>query len=285
MVRDVCEAIVAEYGEEVMSCPTTPDTLREIAEQFGSRWNFYHVLGALDGKHVAIKCPQNGGSLYFNYKGFHSIILMALCDADYKFVWVDAGTNGSISDAQLFNDCELRQAIEDGSIEFPAAEPLPLDDKNMPYFILGDNAFPLRTWLMNPFSRRNLDDEERIFNYRVSRARRVIENSFGILANRFQVLLTTMRQKPETATIIVLACCLHNLMRIRYPSLQNAVLDQEDADHNIIPGSWRENANMHDMENVSGGKVMTQTAKSQRLYRKHYYNSPVGAVPWQNNMI
>ena len=129
-------------------------------------------------------------------QGFHSIILLALCDADYKFLWVDAGTNGSVSDAQLFNDCELRETIEDGSIGFPAADRLPQDYKDMPYFIIGDNAFPLRTWLMKPFSRRNLDDEERIFNYRVSRDRRIVENSLGILANRFQVLLTTMRQEP-----------------------------------------------------------------------------------------
>ena len=285
-VREVCEAIIEEYGEEVLSCPTTPEAWKEVAAQFGSRWNFFHALGALDGKHVAIRCPKRGGSLYYNYKGFHSIILLALCDADYKFLWVDAGTNGSVSDAQLFNDCELRETIEDGSIGFPAADRLPQDDQDMPYFIIGDNAFPLRTWLMKPFARRNLDDEERIFNYRVSRARRIVENSFGILANRFQVLLTTMRQEPETvATIVLACCCLHNLMRLRYPSLQNAVLDQEDANHNVIPGAWRQNANMHDMENVCQGNRTTRSAKSQRLYLKHYYNSPVGAVPWQRNMI
>ncbi len=56
----------------------------------------------MDGKHIAIKCPRGGGSLYFNYKKFHSIVLMALVDTDYKFIWIDVGANGSASDAQIF---------------------------------------------------------------------------------------------------------------------------------------------------------------------------------------
>ena len=80
--------------------------MKQVAAEFSSRWNFHHTLGAVDGKHVAIRCPMNGGSLYlyFNYKGFHSIILLALVDAKYKFQGVDVGTNGSSSDAQIFND-------------------------------------------------------------------------------------------------------------------------------------------------------------------------------------
>ena len=177
-----------------------------MAAEFSSRWNFHHTLGAIDGKHVAIRCPKNGRSLYNNYKGFHSVILLALVDAKYNFLWVDVGTNGSSSDAQIFNDCDLRSGIVDGTLDKPDAEPLSTDDRDMPY------------WLMKPFSARGLPHEERIFNYRLSCARRVVENAFGIMANRFGCLLTTMTQHPETVTYIVLACCmLHNIMRLRYP--------------------------------------------------------------------
>ena len=79
-----------------------------MAAEFSSRWNSHHTLGAIDGKHVAIRCPSNGGSLYYNYKGFHSIILFALVDANYKFMWMDVGVNGSSSDAQIFNQLQLR---------------------------------------------------------------------------------------------------------------------------------------------------------------------------------
>jgi len=285
-VPEVCEAILAEYQEEVISTPSTPEGWKEIAEVFGRRWNFQHALGALDGKHIRIRCPAKAGSLYYNYKGYHSMVLMALVDADYKFLWLSCGANGSASDAQLWNQCELKTAIEQNDIGFPQAEPLPRDDRNMPYFLIGDDAFALKSWMMKPFSRRNMADDERIFNYRLSRARRIVENAFGILANRFGCLLTSLRQKPETVVSMVMSCCcLHNLMRLRYPTLQNAVVDDENVAHQVIPGAWRDDAHLDDMDIQRGGNFTTREAKKQRLYLKHYYNSPVGAVPWQNQMI
>lgn len=285
-IPEVCQAIIDEYSAEVMPIPTTPEEWKRISDQFGSRWNFHHAVGALDGKHVSIKCPENAGSLYYNYKGFNSIILFALVDADYKFIWVDVGANGSASDCTVFNQSELKETIENGTIRFPAPEPLPGDDRDMPYFIIGDDAFPLRTWLMKPFSTRQMTDEQRIFNYRLSRARRIVENAFGILSNRFGFLLGVVRQKPETViTMVMASCCLHNLMRTRYPGLQNALLDQEDDNHQVIPGAWRQGRQMHDMENADGGNRLTRAAKSQRFYLMDYYNAPVGAVAWQNDMI
>ena len=168
-----------------------------------------------------MRCPKKDGSLFYNYKGFHSIILFALVDADYKCIWVDVGANGSASDATVFNASELKEAIENGTLGMPPDEPLPMDDRPMPYFIIGDDAFPLRTWLMKPFSRRHMPNDERLFNYRLSRARRIVENGFGILGNRYQFLLGTRRQQPDKlVTMVMAACCLHNLMRMRYPAMQ-----------------------------------------------------------------
>jgi hypothetical protein len=81
-------------------------------------------LGALDGKHIRIKYPAHGGSHYYNYKGYYLVVLLALVDADYKFLWVDAGCHGSNSDAQIFNGGALKAAIEDGTINFPPPEVL-----------------------------------------------------------------------------------------------------------------------------------------------------------------
>ena len=156
----------------------------------------------------------------------------------------------------------------------------------MPDGITGDDAFALRTWLMKPFSRRCMAHDERVFNYRLSRARRIVENAFGILANRFRALLTTLAQEPETVKVMVLACvCLHNLMRLRYPTAQNDVLDREDANHNVIPGAWRQDAQLGDMQEARRGNIDTWLAKQQRKELKHYYSSVVGAVPWQHEMI
>ena len=76
-----------------------------------------------------------------------------------------------------------------------------------------------------------------------------------------------MNQKPDTVHGIVLACiCLHNLMRVRYPGDQNLLMDQEDDDHQVILGDWRDGVNMDDVQMTRGGNVDTFDAKQQRLY-------------------
>ena len=180
IVRDTCRAIVEEYAEEVIECSVTPDAWKKIADRFGSRWNFHNCMGALDGKHVAMKCPPRGGSKYYNYKHFNSIVLLALVDADYNFIWVDVGTNGPAGDAQIFNESELLETMESGDIGRPKPRRLPGGNTEVPYFIVGDDAFAIKTWLMKPYSQRQLTREMRIFNYRLSRARRIVENAFGI---------------------------------------------------------------------------------------------------------
>ena len=145
-VPEVCQEIVDEYKGDVISCPTTQCEWRAIAEEFQRKWNVPHACGALDGKHIAIRCPAKTGSLFHNYKGFFSVVLLALVDADYKFLWIDIGGYGSMSDAQIYNNSELKDCLEDGTIGFPGPDSMPNDDKDFPYYILGDDAFGLRTY-------------------------------------------------------------------------------------------------------------------------------------------
>ena len=193
----VCQAIVDEFAEEYLKCPDTPEAWLAVEEEFRTRWNVPHAIGALDGKHVAIRCPRRGGSIYYNYKGFHSIILFALVDADYKFLWVDVGTNGACSDSQIMNDTVLKRKIEDGSIGRPGAAPIIPDGRKVEYFFLGDDAFALKSWLMKPYSLRQMTRDQRVYNYRISRGRRIVENAFGLLAQRFLVLLRTIPQGKD----------------------------------------------------------------------------------------
>ncbi|KAK3108095.1 hypothetical protein FSP39_001045 [Pinctada imbricata] len=285
-VPEVCRAIVDEFKDEVISCPTTSEEWRKISDEFYRRWNVPHACGAIDGKHVSIRCPPNSGSMFYNYKGFYSIVLLGLVDADYKFLWVDCGGNGAMSDAQIYNASELKYHLQEGTIGLPNPEPLPNDDKDMPYYILGDDAFGLRTYLMKPYSQRYMTREQLVYNYRISRGRRVVENAFGIMASRWQILLTQMMQTPDNVRIIIEACViLHNLLRMKFPSMQNTQLDSEDSEHNIVPGAWRATAYMHEVDQVRGHNVDATRAKRQREYLRLYFNSTAGSVPWQDNMI
>lgn len=286
-VGEVCQAIIDEYRDECFQTPNTPDGWREVAERFQHRWNWPNCCGALDGKHVAIKKPRRSGSLYYNYKGFFSIVLLGLVDADYKFLWAHVGANGSSSDCGIFNDSDLEPGLREETLGFPDPQPFPNDDRPMPYSLVGDDAFPLRSFMIKPFSARHLSHDERIFNYRCSRARRVVENGFGILANRFRCLHTTMSITHVRARKVVMASLtLHNLMRMRYPNLQNRDLDRDDGNGQVIPGAWRNAPGfLQDMGDVLRAPRLTRAGKEQRMYMKHYVNSPAGSVPWQEAAI
>ena len=94
-------------------------------ENFYKQWNLPQWLGALDGKHILMQAPANSGSIYCNYKGTFSIVLLAVVDAEYKFMYVDVGCNGTVSDGGVFNRSNLYQALETGTAEVPPTLCLP----------------------------------------------------------------------------------------------------------------------------------------------------------------
>ena len=133
---------------------------------------------------------------------------------------------------------------------------------------------------MKPYSHRNLTRQERIFNYRLSFARQVVENAFGIMSMRFWVLTTTQQHSPKVATLVTSTCCvLHNIIRDRYPLMQAPMLDRKVQDHNLIPGAWRTGYEMHDINQNIGGNTSKKRAKGQRDLLKLYY-SDIVSVPW-----
>lgn len=285
-IPQVCDAIVDEFRDDHFHTPGNEAEWQEVADNFSSRWNFHHACGALDGKHVRIKKPKKSGSLYFNYKGYFSIVLLALVDADYKFIWANIGAEGSQSDCGIYNRSTLEPALREDRLGFPRPCPIPHDDKDIPYFLVGDDAFPLRPWMVKPYSAKFLTHDQRIFNYRCSRARRVVENAFGILAARFRCLHTTLQVTPRAARKICKACLvLHNLLRDRYPNLAANEVDAEGPNGNIIPGAWRTAGVMEDVTQEGRGPRQTAAGKELRAYLKAYYNSDVGKVPWQEAAI
>lgn len=97
----------------------------------------------------AIKKPPKSRSIFYDYKGFFSVVLMALLDTDYKFISNDTWGKGHQSDGQLFGESDLGSASTE-SINFSNDNLLPNNDKDVPYFILGHDASPLRTYLLKP---------------------------------------------------------------------------------------------------------------------------------------
>ena len=170
-------------------------------------------------------------------------MLLAIVDSNYKFMFVDIGCNGRVSDGGVFYDTAVAKGLREKSLSLPKSSPLPGREKPVPYVILADDAFPLQENILKPYPFRNDDVFSRIFNYRLSRARRMVESSFGILATRFRVLLKPIYLNPEKAQLVVQAVVvLHNYLMENSPRTYAppGTVDQEDKDGNVANGFWRE---------------------------------------------
>jgi hypothetical protein len=82
---------------------------KAVAEQFLTKWNFPHCLGSIDGKRVQIKAPESSGSMYFNYKGTFSIVLLGVANANHNFIYAEVRCQGRISDGGVFKYTSMRK--------------------------------------------------------------------------------------------------------------------------------------------------------------------------------
>ena len=215
-MQECCEAIYQILGPVYLKTPNTEEEWSRIANLFERRWNFPNGIGAIDGKRIIIQQPHNSGSHYFDYKSNNSIILLAVIGPNYEFLWADVGTNGRAPDGSIWQKSDFKKLLSDGNntLCLPLPKPLPGRSKPVPHVLTGDDAFGLTPYLMKPYPRSHLSNEERVFNYRLSRMRRISENGFGIIANRWRVLRSQILLEPPFVITIVLAILvLHNFLR------------------------------------------------------------------------
>ncbi|XP_066981040.1 uncharacterized protein [Macrobrachium rosenbergii] len=162
IVPETCRAIVAVCRDEELQVPQTPEAWKQVAHGFEERWDFPHATGAIDGKHIRLRNPPLGGMHYYNYKKFFSMILLAIVDSSYKFLNVDVVAIGSKSDGGVFAQTCLCEMLAKQEATLPQPEALPDATNGVPvdYFLLGDDAFPLRNYLMKPCPKRGLSKEK-----------------------------------------------------------------------------------------------------------------------------
>ncbi|XP_071629468.1 uncharacterized protein [Temnothorax longispinosus] len=259
-----------------------------IEKDFKEKWNFPHCIGAIDGKHV---CPNKAGSMYFNYKNSHSLVLLAMCNANYIFTFVDIGAYGRRSDGGIFKDSLLGQKLEGNKMNIPDSTPISdVRATPLPYCIVGDEAFPLKTYLLRPYpGKQSTELPKRIFNYRLSRARRVIENTFGILVAKWRIFWKPIIASDSNVVKMVKATVvLHNWLRqhdldnspeVSYVSEE--LFNQEHCYDSIINSTRRneEHGRLIDI-NRMGSNNATHTAIQIREEFTSYFNNE-GAVNWQ----
>lgn len=268
IVREVCSVIWNELVGVYM--PTfTEQYWKDISTGFEKQANFPHCIGAVDGKHIRIIKPTGTGSQHYNYKHFFSIVLLAVVDSDYKFIYVDVGSFGKDSDSTIFKNSTLWTLLANNSLNIPEPSVLPNTDANVPYLFVGDEAFSLSTNVLRPYGGRNLSQKKRIFNYRLSRARRYVECAFGILSNKWRIFHRPLNVTTDLAVDITKACCvLHNYVREKNGFKLQDTLTIEGFDEPLVTTN-----------NINRGGRMANDIRN--TFADYFYT--VGAVAWQND--
>ena len=283
IVNETCLAIWNALSEEVMPIPDRAKW-NKVEEGFRMRWRFPNCLGALDGKHIMIKAPPNSGSTFYNYKKHFSTVLLALVDANYRFLFVDIGEYGSNTDGNIFKFSTFGRKYMAGELDTPPPKTLPgmQNEGPVPHVLIADEAFPLRNDLMRPYPRleSSVPRNEAIFNFRLSRARMCVENAFAILCQCWRLFDRRIPLDPVNVDKVVQACCcLHNFLT-------------EDKDVNEIYAELNPEGLAPTQGQVRGimylahlnGYRPTRDAQGIRDIYKYYFNGP-GANQWQLNRV
>ncbi|XP_018311186.1 uncharacterized protein [Mycetomoellerius zeteki] len=201
IVSETCQAIWNCLKNKVFS-ENKEIVWMQKAKEFEEQWNFPNCIGAIDGKHIMLQAPPHSGSTYYNYKHTHSIVLMALADANCCFTMVDIGAEGRRNDGGIFHDSELKYQLENNYLKLPKETSISVKDSRLPYVIVADEAFALTSYMLRPYSRScNLNIKKKVFNYRLSRARRVIECAFGILTSKWRIFRRPIATKQRTYSV------------------------------------------------------------------------------------
>ncbi|XP_037514507.1 uncharacterized protein LOC119390871 [Rhipicephalus sanguineus] len=204
--REFCEAVVELLEYQWVKTLTGIDMEDHITELQLST-GFPQCVGALDGCHFPVSPQKEYVNDYFNYKGWYSVILLALVDHNYMFRFINVGSPGRCHDAHVYHQSNLSRLIERPTFRKPTTT---LSNVAVPPLLLCDQAFPLTPNLIKPFASTGCSDEQKNFNYKLSKTRRIVENAFGRLKARFRFIMKRMEGDISHVPIIIRACCVLN---------------------------------------------------------------------------
>ncbi|CAJ0607804.1 unnamed protein product [Cylicocyclus nassatus] len=219
VVEEVTEAIISGLHNDAFP-PLTLEMLEEVARKTQERYDYPRSVGFMDGKHINIRKPAHSGSSFWNYLSYYSIVLLAVCDCDYRIIIYDVGSPGCNGDAGVYRSSSIKRFLDENDAIFPPTRELGTVGP-VQYHFLVDGGFGQSHRFVRPYREReaNTPDRKR-FNNKMCRARRLIESTFGLLAQRFQILMNRIELEPIRAERIVISVMiLHNLLPRREDSL------------------------------------------------------------------
>ena len=249
VTKDVCTAIVRVLLPKYIKIPSG-DSLKDVVDGCVHKWEFPPCIGAVDGTHIPIKSPEECPADYYNRKGWHSVIMQGMVNHLGHFADVYIGWPGRVHDAGVFANSTLYKRGQDCTL-FPDWKKS-ISGTDVPLVILGDLAYPLLPWLMKAFpDNGNSSHQQKTFNYRLSRARVIVEHAYGRLKGRWRCLLKRLDVSVCDVPKLVAACCvLHNICEIHGESFDEEWMQGvEDS----VPAN-----NISTVEVVESGKDIRQ---------------------------
>lgn len=213
--------LLCELAHKFIQWPTG-EMIRSNQEEFLLIANFPGVLGCIDGCHIRISAPHDYADIYFNRKGFYSINMQAICDAQMRFIDIYAACPRSVNDARVWTLSTIKEkSLRNYEHYFPEQT-----------HILGDKIYPVLFNLIPPFKDYgNIGIRERHFNKIHAQTREVIERAFALLVARFRRLKHLYLQNVAYASLIILACCcLYNICLSLDDRLAEEIILNIDAD-------------------------------------------------------
>lgn len=240
--------------------------------------------GAIDGKHIRIQPPPNTGALYYNYKNFYSVVLMAIVNSNYEFIYVDVGKQGRISDGGIITSTKFYDLLSNNLLQIPNNQET---EENLNFVFVGDEAFALQQHILKPYSQKELTYDKRVFNYRLSRCRNVVENTFGFIASVFRILHTKISVSHKNIIYIVLAVCvLHNYLRKTASGyLLPSSFDRHANTGEVAEGDWRKDISncLTPLKSVHKKNYTLEAKTNREAYLKFFKEK--GRVEWQDEMV
>lgn len=207
-----CDAIWNTLVKLHMPPPTT-ENLINISEKFYSKFHFPNCIGSINVKQIYTKHHQNKLTKMDTEKNTHSVVLQAIVDADYKFISIEVSNKGHEHATTIFASSTLQKLLISNQFNVPSPECLPGSNVILPYVFLGDETYPLRTYLMRPYPQKNLDEDKIEFNSRLLKAR-TADSIFKILFHKWKLFQGTVETNSEHGILIVKAACvLYNIIR------------------------------------------------------------------------
>ena len=207
-----------------------------------------------------------------------SVVLQGVVDSESRFIFTDIGAYGKQSDGGTFSGSTLYHFLEDFESTLPKPPSFKRSGTAIPFAILGDEAYPLNTYLMKPFARKDMSCEERVLNCGLSPATRCVERAFGILTVNWRLLNKAIETNTNKAERIVRCIFLQH----------NMIIDTAGTTHD--PSVFQETSQIHgcrqDKTNVSGRSFSRSSKRATDVYAfKAHFNGPTAAILSRNQQV